>query len=89
MPRRRDRFRTRLERERKAAQLTQTQLARLAKVNQGTVSKLENQQMPRPGLDVLASLAWALDKCGRRVDATDLQPKRQRPGVRVLARKAG
>ena len=89
MPRSRTRFRTRLERERRAAKLTQTDLARLAQVNQGTVSKLENQQMPRPGLDVLASLAWALNKCGRNVDASDLQPKRQPIGVRSLARKAG
>lgn len=77
MPRIRARFRTRLERERRAAQLSQMDLARLAKVNQATVSKLENQLSPRPGLDVLASLAWALNKFGRKVSAEDFQPRRR------------
>jgi transcriptional regulator with XRE-family HTH domain len=80
---------TRLERERRAAKLTQTDLARLADVRQGTVSKLENQKLPRPGANVLASLAWALKRCGRRVSLEDLQPKSQPVLVRGNARKAG
>lgn len=77
MPRIKTRIRTRLERERRGAKLTQTDLARLADIRQSTISKIENLKMFRPGYDVLASLAWALKRCGRKVDAADLQPKRQ------------
>jgi transcriptional regulator with XRE-family HTH domain len=84
MPRIKVRLRTRLERERRAAKLTQNDLARLAKVNQATISKIENLKSMRPGVDVLASLAWALKRCGRRVELTDLQPKRQPVLVRGL-----
>lgn len=84
MPRIRARLRTRLERERRAAQLSQIDLGRLAKVTQGTISKLENQKFVRPGIDVLASLAWALNRCGRKVEASDLNPKRQPVLIRGL-----
>jgi transcriptional regulator with XRE-family HTH domain len=77
MPRIRARLRTRLERERRAAKLSQIDLGALAGVTQGTISKLENQKLKRPGIDVLASLAWALNRCKRKVQAADLQPKRQ------------
>lgn len=77
MPRIKTRLRTRLERERRAAKLTQSDLARLAQVTQGTVSKIEGLKLMKPGFDVLASLAWALKRCGRKVDVADLQPKRQ------------
>ena len=77
MPRIKSRLRTRLERERRAAKLTQSDLARLADVRQGTISKLEHEKMPRPSYDVLASLAWALKRCGRKVELADLDPKRQ------------
>lgn len=77
MPRIKTRLRTRLERERRAAKLTQSDLARLADIRQGTVSRIENLKMVRPSYDLLASLAWALKRCGRKVDAADLQPKRQ------------
>jgi len=84
MPRIKRRLRTRLERERRGAGLTQTALANLAQVDQGTVSKIENLKMPRPGYDVLASLAWALNRKGRKVDAAALQPSRQPVLVRGL-----
>jgi transcriptional regulator with XRE-family HTH domain len=84
MPRIKTRLRTRLERERRAAKLTQVDLARLADVPQSTVSRLENLKLSRPGFDVLASLAWALKRCGRKVDLADLQPKRQPVLIRGL-----
>jgi len=76
MIKRTPRRRSRLEAERRAAQLTQSALARLAQVTQSTISKLERQKLTRPGVDVLARLAWALTRCGRTVDAIDLHPKR-------------
>ena len=77
MPRTQNKPKTRLERERLRAKLTQMDLARLAKVAQSTISKLEADQMPRPGYGVLASLAWALQRCGRKIGPADLQPGRQ------------
>lgn len=67
----------RLKRERKKAKLTQIELARFAGVNQSTVSRLETGDLLDPSFEVLQQLAWALKKCGRKVDATDLQPRRQ------------
>lgn len=77
MPRTKNKPKTRLERERLGAKLTQMDLSRLAKVAQSTISKLEAAQMPRPGFGVLTDLAWALQRCGRKIDASDLQPRRQ------------
>jgi len=68
---------TRLEKERKAARLKQAELAHFASVGQSTISKIENRTLLRPGFEVLARLAWALRKCGRKVDAADLSPVRQ------------
>lgn len=77
MPRDKSKPKTRLENERIEAKLKQGDLARLANVSQTTVSKLEAQLMPNPSYSVLARLSWALQRCGRKVDAGDLQPKRQ------------
>lgn len=68
---------TRLAKERKAAKLSQAQLAHFASTTQGTVSKIENRKLLAPSFDVLARLAWALRKCGRKVDPADLNPIRQ------------
>lgn len=67
----------RLRRERKKARLTQMELSRFAGVHQGTISKLENGVLLDPSFETLHKLAWALKKCGRKVDAADLQPRRQ------------
>jgi transcriptional regulator with XRE-family HTH domain len=88
MPRAKNQFVTRLERERKAGGLTQVQLARLADVTQSTISKLERQKMPKPSASVVASLVWALNKVGRKVDVRDLQPRRQHAQAKeVLERR--
>lgn len=90
MPRAKGQFRTRLERERKAADLTQVELARLADVTQSTISKLERQCMPRPSASVVASLVWALNKVGRKVDVRDLQPRRQHAQAKeIFEQQAG
>lgn len=67
----------RLRRERTKARLTQTELARFAGVRQGTISKLETGALRSPSSDILDKLAYALRKCGRKVDGADLQPRRQ------------
>ena len=67
----------RLRRERKAARLTQTQLAKRAKVPQGSISKMERGELLAPSFETLDRLAKALQRCGRRVDVAQLQPKRQ------------
>lgn len=67
----------RLRRERKRAKLTQQELARFAGVDQSTVSKLETGKLIDPSFAILDKLATCLQKCGRRVQAFDLQPKRQ------------
>lgn len=67
----------RLRKERKAAGLSQHQLAGLAGVSQGSVSKLETGELVRPSYETLHRLAWALQKVGRRVEPQHLQPKRQ------------
>lgn len=68
---------SRLRREREAAHLTQNQLAGLADVNQGSISKLERGHLLSPTFDTLYRLAWALQKVGRKVTPEDLQPGRQ------------
>ena len=53
------------------------ELSRFSGVHQGTISKLENGVLLDPSFETLHKLAWALKKCGRKVDAVDLQPRRQ------------
>lgn len=67
----------RLRKERKAARLTQAELARRSKVPQGTISKMERGEILRPTFDTLNRLAITLQKCGRRVTEAQLQPRRQ------------
>lgn len=92
MPRTSTRLRTRLERERRAANLTQTDLAKLADVEQATISRIEGGKLLRPSFAVLDLLARALTRLGRRVQAADLQPPRQPvlvKGVLHQSRKRG
>ena len=77
MPRKPTRIRSRLERERRAAKLTQAELAGLAKVPQGTISKIEGGKLLRPSFTVLDKLAQTLYRMGRRVQPADLQPRPQ------------
>ena len=67
----------RLRKERKKAQLTQSALARLAKVPQSSISKLERGVLLAPTFDTLDRLATALQKRGRAIGPKQLQPKRQ------------
>jgi transcriptional regulator with XRE-family HTH domain len=66
-----------LRRQRKAARLTQAELAKRAKVTQGTISKIESGELLRPSFDILNKLAVVLQRCGRRVTEAQLQPRRQ------------
>jgi len=66
-----------LKQQRKRARLTQQELARFSGVGQPTISKLENGALLDPSFETLHKLAWALKKCGRKIDAADLQPRRQ------------
>lgn len=66
-----------LKRERAKAGLTQDELARLAKVAQPTISKIESGKLLDPRYETVARLAWALNKCGRKLDPVDLMPRRQ------------
>jgi len=67
----------RLRRERKAAGLTQAELAKMAKVPQGSISRMERGDILAPTFETLDRLARVLQRCGRRVDVAQLQPKRQ------------
>jgi len=67
----------RLRTERKAAGLTQAQLAKLAKVPQGSISRMERGDILAPTFETLDRLARALQRRGRRVDIAQLQPRRQ------------
>lgn len=67
----------RLRKERKAARLTQAELAKRAKVPQGSISKMERGELFAPTFETLDRLAKALQRCGRRVDVSQLQPRRQ------------
>lgn len=67
----------RLRKERKAAKLTQAELAKRARVPQSTVSKMERGELLAPTFETLDRLAKALQRCGRRIDVSQLQPKRQ------------
>ena len=77
----------RLRKERIAAGLTQAELSKLAKVPQGNISRMERGDILAPTYETLDRLAKALQRCGRRIDAAALQPKRQPAlikGYRVL-----
>lgn len=63
--------------ERKKARLTQVELARFSGVNQSTISKLESGVLLDPSFETINKIAWALKKCGRRVEAVSLLPRRQ------------
>ena len=67
----------RLKKERKAARLTQAELAKLSRVPQGTISKMERGELLFPTFQTLDRLARALQRCGRRVDMAQLVPKPQ------------
>jgi len=67
----------RLRKERKAAGLTQAELSKLAKVPQGSISKMERGELLAPTFETLDRLARALQRCGRRIDVAHLQPRRQ------------
>lgn len=77
MPPKSPNLRSRLEQERTAADLRQVDLARFAHVAQSTISALENSKNLSPSFEVLSKLAWALQRCGRKVQPAELQPKRQ------------
>ena len=66
-----------LKTERKKAGLTQQQLAGLARVDQGTVSRIEKGRLVSSTFKTLNKLAWALRRCGRKVSAEDLAPSGQ------------
>jgi transcriptional regulator with XRE-family HTH domain len=65
---------TRLERERRAAGLSQAALAFAARLAQPTVSKIEQFKLRTPSYQVLEKLARALRRHGRTVSAGELDP---------------
>jgi transcriptional regulator with XRE-family HTH domain len=67
----------RLRKERKAAGLTQSELARLAGVTQGHISKLERGERFRPSFEILQSICGVLQRRGRRVEPIHIQPRNQ------------
>lgn len=93
MPRKSTHLRTRLERERRAAKLSQTDLAKLSgEVTQATISRIEGGKLLNPSFTVLDTLARTLNRVGRRVQPGDLQPRPQPvliKGVLQQPRKRG
>jgi transcriptional regulator with XRE-family HTH domain len=67
----------RLRKERKAARLTQAKLGRLARVPQGTISKMERGELLAPTFSTLDRLATVLRRFGRSVQPGQIQPRRQ------------
>lgn len=67
----------RLRKERKAARLTQEALEALSGVPQSSISKIERGELLRPTFDTLDRLARALQRRGRKVEARQLQPRKQ------------
>jgi transcriptional regulator with XRE-family HTH domain len=65
---------TRLEQERRAAGLSQADLAFTARIAQATVSKIEHLKLRSPSHNLLERLARALRHHGREVTAADLDP---------------
>ncbi len=72
-----DRTKMRLRKERKAAGLTQAELAKRSRVPQGSISRMERGELLCPTFETLDRLARALQRCGRRIDVAALQPRRQ------------
>lgn len=77
MARTRNPVRTRLERERRAAKLSQLRLGRISGVDQSIISRIEGRKLFRPSFLVLERLAHALNRNGRRLQPGDLQPRPQ------------
>lgn len=67
----------RLRKERRAAHLTQEELETLSGVPQSSISKMERGELLFPTFDTLDRLARALQRKGRRVEARQLQPRKQ------------
>lgn len=67
----------RLRKERKAAGLTQADLAYLADVTQGYISKLERGDAVTPRFDILDRIARVLRRRGRRVEVGQIAPRPQ------------
>lgn len=67
-------FITRLEKERRAAGLSQADLAFTARMAQATVSKIEQLKLRAPSHQLLERLARALRRHGREVTAGELDP---------------
>ena len=67
----------RIRKERIRARLTQMQLAKMSGVTQAAISKLESGVVLDPSFETLTKITKALQRCGRRVQASDLQPRRQ------------
>lgn len=67
----------RLRKERKAAGLTQADLAYLSDVTQGYISKLERGEQLRPRWDILDRIARVLRARGRRVEPGLIAPRPQ------------
>lgn len=67
----------RLKKERLKAGLTQQALSKRAGVTQSTISKLESGEKPSSRFETLVKLAWALKRCGAKVEAVDLLPMSQ------------
>lgn len=67
----------RLRKERKAAGLTQADLAYLADVTQGYISKLERGDRVTPRFDILDRIARVLRSRGRRVEPGQIAPRPQ------------
>jgi transcriptional regulator with XRE-family HTH domain len=65
----------RLKRERKKANLTQQDLARLSGVSQSFISRLETNRVGDAAFGVLDCLARALRRRGCKVQAADLNPR--------------
>ena len=57
--------------------MTQARLAKLADVDQSTVSTIETRRVTDPGVETLRRLAVVLRRYGRKVDPIDLAPARQ------------
>ena len=63
---------------RKAANLTQARLARLADVDQATISKIETGKLIRPGYGLLRRIARGFKKAGHSIDIETLYSSRRR-----------
>ncbi len=81
----------RLLKERKAAGLTQEDLARMADVTQSYISKLERGERVTPRFDILDRIARVLRRYGRRVEVGQIAPRPQPlliKGARAPKRKS-